>query len=338
MDLEGKNLLERAVPKKMTMKKLLVHLGVVLSILGCNNSKKMSGTILGKNTQDSNSFELVATLPIERGSLLNKTSSDNWEIPDQIYLKDSQIFILSGYEKKLISYSIGLKEFKDETGINNIISKDSIHSPVKIIVTDKNILVGYDFKIEVFNKERVYVCTIPFNSQCLGITDAMNSKFNIWFSDSVVTYQGEDSVIQRLSFIPAAIDQVDYSVCFQNTMSTEFYRYEVGNNSIKQKPISIPHSKSAGFPNHDNATLLFINNTNYVWLISSKTSDFLLVENGTGTCDSINLSGIFTQQPLSFVEDRFYGIRTTGDNGVLILAFMITVFDKKEIKIYAHPL
>jgi hypothetical protein len=164
----------------------------------------------------------------------------------------------------------------------------------------------------------------------------MNSKFNVWFSDSVVTYQGEDSAIHRLSFVPAAIDQVDYSVCFQNTMSTEFYRYEVGNNSVKQKPVAIPHSKSAGFANHDNATLLFINNTKNVWSISSKTSDYLLVENGTRTCDSINLSGIFTQQPLSYPEDRFYGIRTTGDNGVLILAYMTTEFNKKAIKIYVH--
>ena len=121
-------------------------------------------------------------------------------------------------------------------------------------------------------------------------------------------------------------------------MSTEFYRYEVGNNSVKQKPVAIPHYKSAGFPNHDNATLLFINNTKNVWLISSKTSDYLLVENGTGTCDSINSSGIFTEQPLSYPEDRLYGIRTTGDNSVLILACMLMEFNKKVIKIYAHRL
>jgi hypothetical protein len=96
------------------MNRLYVILIIFIGLFACNNLEQ-------KNTQDSNSFELVATLPIETGSLLNKTSSDNWEIPDQIYLKDSQIFILSGYEKKVISYSFGLKEFKDETGINKII-------------------------------------------------------------------------------------------------------------------------------------------------------------------------------------------------------------------------
>src|SRR6185437_7454389 len=149
------------------------------------SAKLISKLNRGKQSPEKAKLDMIFSFTIKQGNSLADTSDRNAEYPSDIQFFDDNLYILSGYEKKIITYNTIQKQFHGLDRINKVLSsKNEDGSPIFIRVTPNCIVVGYDFKIYIFSQDGDLLKKISRKSHIEFLTVSDKNLF-VWSRDAV---------------------------------------------------------------------------------------------------------------------------------------------------------
>lgn len=302
-------------------------------------------TVIDKKDKAAHSVGIkkVVEFRIEKGSFLELTDKDNWEYPADFQTHNNRLYILSGLEKKIISYDLNEKHFFNYENIHRKLIQEKnkndttiVSSPLFLRIVNSNIILGYDFHIFVFDSTEEFLYKYCCKEHIQYISSSEKNQLNIWFNDHVIKLNIDDTNVKRtINYNSHLVNLAEHITSNGNEIASRHMLSALNESSVKT--IILPYTPFNLIPELDESKfcLQAITNKYYIWYPFTKGSKIILVNRQTGAANMIELGLDITVDNLRTPEDLTGGLKMSINGNHLYLMVMVSEKSEKIIRVYS---
>lgn len=303
----------------------LIFLTIAVLIANRVFSTPLNKPVVKSETKNLH-LNLLFDIPLRKGSVLSDTSEENAEYPDDIQYANNKLYILSGNERKIITYDLLSKKLSELSKVNNRIStKSEKEEPQFIRLAGNFIIVGFGSKVYVFNRSGELQKKISAD-ESYRFLSSCKSNLLIWNSKNIQMVSLDQGFKVTNLTTPLKFTYFDTYIvsngcdifsekkaCLTNVSS--------GNARIRVE--SIPDINYSQYPqlHPENTSLICVTPTYYIFYAWVDGRRLFLVNRQNKFQQSALLDLDIGNGALTWVTDKSEGLRVAcdGDNSLYMM-------------------